>query len=63
MRDSRFTFLCDTDERRLLAALSGSLARTQSDVIRCLIREAARELELAPRGSAPNRDATRAGRT
>jgi hypothetical protein len=45
MRESRFTFLCNEDERRLIAALSERLARTQSDAVRWLIREAARELE------------------
>lgn len=49
MRDSRFTFLCDETERELLARLSARLARTQSDAVRWLIREAARELESQAR--------------
>ena len=44
MREDRFTFLCNSDERRLITALAKRLQRTQSDVVRWLVREAAREL-------------------
>lgn len=44
MRNNRFTFLCTEDERHVLTAISKRLARTESDTVRCLIREAAREL-------------------
>ena len=40
MRTIRFTFLCNEEERKLILALSRRLERTQSDVIRLLIREA-----------------------
>ena len=43
-RYERFTFLCNSDERRLLAALAVRLQRSQSDAVRWLIREATREL-------------------
>jgi hypothetical protein len=45
MRDKRFMFLCTKEERRMLAAVARRLARTESDVVRLLIREAARELD------------------
>ena len=47
MRNDRFTFVCDRDERQMLAAVSAKLARTQSDAVRFLIREAARDLPAA----------------
>jgi hypothetical protein len=50
MRDERFTFLCNRDERELLAELSSRLSRTQSDVVRLLIREAARDVNTPQRG-------------
>lgn len=43
----RFTFLCDTDERRIVAYLASRLQRSQSDAIRWLIREAVIELGSA----------------
>ncbi len=44
-KDKRFTFLCDSEERRILAALAERLQCSQSDVVRWLIREAAAELK------------------
>lgn len=44
MRNERFTFVCNANERRVLAALADYLNRSQSDALRLLIREAAREL-------------------
>lgn len=44
MRNERFTFVCNENERRILAALAEYLNRSQSDALRLLIREAAREL-------------------
>jgi hypothetical protein len=46
-RYKRFTFLCNAEERRMLTALSNQLQRSESDSVRWLIREAARELEIA----------------
>lgn len=46
MRKQRFTFLCNTQERQLLAALAKHLKRSQSDAIRWLVVEAAQELEV-----------------
>jgi len=46
-RYKRFTFLCDPDERRILAALAKRLERSQSDSVRWLIRNAAAELQPA----------------
>jgi hypothetical protein len=40
----RFTFLCDSEERRILAALARRLERSQSDAVRWLVRNAAQEL-------------------
>jgi hypothetical protein len=47
MRTARFTFLCNAEERRLLAAVAARLSRTESDVLRWLVRETARELNVA----------------
>jgi hypothetical protein len=53
-RYQRFTFLCDSDERRILAALARSLQRSQSDSVRWLIRNAAAELKaVKPADPAP----------
>ena len=49
MRSDRFTFVCDRDERRMLADVSTKLARTQSDAVRFLIRKAAGELNESPK--------------
>jgi len=43
-RIDTFTFRVNADERRILAALADYLNRSQSDALRLLIREAAREL-------------------
>lgn len=43
-RYERFTFACDAEERRILAALARRLERSQSDALRLLIRSAAQEL-------------------
>ena len=43
-RYERFTFLCDKDERALIARLAARLRRSQSDAVRFLVVEAAREL-------------------
>jgi hypothetical protein len=52
-RDVRFTFRLSLDERQLLMALAAQFNRTESNVVRWLIREAARELGL---GRAPPND-------
>ena len=46
MLTERFTFLCNSNERRLLAAISKRLKRSQGDTIRQLISAAAFELNL-----------------
>lgn len=48
MLKERFTFLCDRQERQLLATVAKQLRRSQSDTIRLLIHEAAREVGSAP---------------
>ncbi len=69
MRNERFTFVCNENERRILAALAEYLNRSQSDALRLLIREAARELitdasaqnarpDAAPRGEGVEHAAT-----
>lgn len=40
----RFTFACDKQDRRMLSDIARRLERSQSDAVRLLIREAAREL-------------------
>ena len=43
-RRNTFTFRVDQDERKMLAALAWKRQRSQSDVIRLLIREAAKDI-------------------
>lgn len=43
-RYERFTFLCDKAERRLIATLAERLRRSQSDAVRFVVVNAAREL-------------------
>lgn len=47
-RYERFTFLVNREERRVLEALAQRLERSQSDAVRLLIREAAREMAIVP---------------
>ena len=44
-RYERFTFLCNEDERRLIKTLAKTLQRSQSDAIRFVVVNAAKELE------------------
>jgi len=53
MRDTRFTFVCSRDERELLADLSARLSRSQSDVVRLLIREACARKQESAGGPSP----------
>jgi len=46
MRTLRFTFLCNKEERHLITALAETLQRSQSDALRWLVREAAKELQI-----------------
>ncbi len=43
-RYERFTFLCNQNERALIAELAERLRRSQSDAVRFVVIEAAREL-------------------
>lgn len=57
-RIDTFTFRVNANERRILAALAEYLNRSQSDALRVLIREAARELITdAPAQAARQSDA------
>jgi len=47
-RYTRFTFLVNSDERRMIVALAERLQRPQSDAIRFVIREAVRALDADP---------------
>jgi hypothetical protein len=44
MRSFVFTFKCNQDERQAIAALAARLQRTESDAVRWVVKEAAREL-------------------
>lgn len=46
-RYERFTFLCDTSERRAIADLAARLQRSQSDAVRFVVIEAAKQLTQA----------------
>jgi hypothetical protein len=58
MRDCRFTFLISAEERRQLEALAAREERTQSDMLRVLLRRAVRDLDgdSAEQGTAGPRD-------
>ena len=56
MRKIRFTFLCNDDERQLLNILASHLQRTQSDTVRCLIREATQEISFLKDGTVDHND-------
>lgn len=43
-RYSRFTFLCDLDERQAITDIAILLRRSQSDAVRFVVIEAARQL-------------------
>ncbi len=43
-RYERFTFLCNQNERQLIAVLAAHLQRSQSDTVRFVVIEAARQL-------------------
>ncbi len=47
-RYDTFTFKVNRDERRMIEGLAARLERSQSDVLRLLVREAARELAAVP---------------
>jgi hypothetical protein len=46
-RYERFTFLCDPSERRAIADLTARLQRSQSDAVRFVVIEAAKQLTQA----------------
>lgn len=46
-RYERFTFLCDPNERRAIADLAECLQRSQSDAVRFVVVEAAKQLTKA----------------
>jgi antitoxin component of RelBE/YafQ-DinJ toxin-antitoxin module len=48
VRDSFLTIRTNTVERELAAAVAERLERTESDTVRLLLREKARELGLVP---------------
>jgi hypothetical protein len=43
-RDERFTFLCDDNEKKAIARLAAKLSRSQSDAVRFVVIEAAKQL-------------------
>ncbi len=48
MRTNRFTFLCTTEERKMITVLARFFQRSQGDTIRYLIRVAVLELQNKP---------------
>jgi hypothetical protein len=46
-RYERFTFLCDANERQAIANLATQLHRSQSDAVRFVVIEAAKQLAQA----------------
>ena len=57
-RDERFTFICNKDERRIIAELAKRLQRSQSDTVRFVVINAACELAShSPIPSIPQQEA------
>lgn len=57
MRHDTFTFLCNSDERRMIATLAQRLQRSQSDAVRFVIREAVNSLATdAPQPTMPQHE-------
>jgi len=52
-RYERFTFLCDVNERRAIADLAARLQRSQSDAVRFVVIEAAKQLTQADPDPSP----------
>jgi hypothetical protein len=50
-RNERFTFLCDSNERRAIVDLAARLQRSQSDAVRFVVIEATKQLMQAETGS------------
>ena len=50
-RYKRFTFLCNLNERLMIALLADELHRSQSDAVRLVIREAVKKLAIEPEKS------------
>ena len=53
-RYERFTFLCDLNERLAIANLAERLHRSQSDAVRFVVIEAARQLAQDQAGFVPS---------
>ena len=53
-RYERFTFLCDQNERLAIANLASRLHRSQSDAVRFVVIEAARQLAQDQDGFVPS---------
>jgi hypothetical protein len=50
-RYSRFTFLCDVNERQAITDLAARLQRSQSDAVRLVVIEAAKQFSQVQAGS------------
>jgi hypothetical protein len=46
VRNIKFTFLCNQEERHMITAVANRLNRSQGDMLRFLIRSAVQELQL-----------------
>lgn len=50
VKTERFTFVCNAQERALIIKLAERLQRSQSDAVRFVLINAAKELEALPQG-------------
>jgi hypothetical protein len=63
-RCERFTFLCDESERRAIADLAARLKRSQSDAVRFVVVEAAKQItQVDPAGDLRESEPTPKGGT
>ena len=55
-RYERFTFICNDNERKAIATLAKRLQRSQSDAVRFVVIEAAKQLAKAETIGEPQRE-------
>ena len=61
-RFKRFTFLCNSDERRAIADLASHLQRSESDAVRYVVVEAVKQLiKVDPSPADPPPEMTKHG--
>lgn len=55
VKDQRFTILLTRDDRKLIKKLASELRRTESDTVRFVVTEAAKQIESQKQGATNER--------